>query len=261
MLTVSVPTRDTEPELLLRCVNSILASVGVDLRVIVVNDGGEPIDLPNDDRIVRYDLADNMGRYFCDSVVVEALRRRKDEYWTTLDSDDYVEPDHYARLIAHASDGVAVSPYWRHNPSKPAALQRPLAHRFGNPPSSFIHLFHWCAGVYRIDRVLLAGGISPQYRVGFDSLFGLMVVLTGHVDVVDEPGYHWCRRPTASLTTHPLTGFGSNLRVRTKRELSSLYLTAKRHTVNDPGRAIREAVPKELRARVLMHAARLRGVM
>ncbi len=241
-LVVSIPTWRTPPRLLARSVASALASDAEPL-VVLVEDGEDTdprFEPPTHDRLIRHRLAENRGRYFADAVVVGALA--PEQWWTPLDADDWVEPWHHSALLAAADPvGAAVSGYdradarngrrYQQNPSR-ARLQ-------GQPAEGFTHLAHWCSGVYRADRVARAGGIHPGFRVGFDTLFVLMLHLTGPVAVVEKGGYHWERRRSGSLTTAPETRFGSPHRIQAKERLVALYRHAWANRSVDPGRAIR----------------------
>lgn len=253
MLTVSMPTWNTPPELLHRAAASVLAS-DTELRLVVVDDQSpQPLKLPRDSRLIVHQLARNSGRYFADAVVISAL---DDGWWAVLDADDRVDPDHYGRILAAANNhGVAFSPYWRHQTGKPDLLQQPVTRKLKNLPRGFAHLAHWCSGIYRMDRVQRAGGIHPGFRVGFDTLFVLMVSRGGAVEVIDTPGYHWCRRDGDSLTTASDTRFGSPHRAKAKEQLRRIWA---RSWYVGPKDAIDETISKQLREQVEEEASRLR---
>ena len=260
MITVSIPTYATPPDLLDRAVRSALGQTGVDLRVVVVNDGGPKLDLPTDDRLTVYDLPVNRGRYFADAVVTRAIADRPDDWWAVLDADDWWEPGHLARLLPHAIDGAVVSTYIRHEVGRGAMRTEPsprIAKRPG-PRDGFAHLAHWCSGAWTVDRVMRAGGIHPGFRVGYDTQFVLMTWLTGEVGICRVPGYHWCRRSEGSLTTAKETRFGSPHRSRAKAQLVELYRDAHRWRDHDPGSRLRGSIAYEDRKEVERHALQLR---
>lgn len=261
MLTVSMPTWNTPEALLQRAVKSVLASEGVDLRLVVVRDGGERLPkLPSDSRLIVHERKHNDGRYYADSVVTEALGLSRKQLWTILDADDYVSPGHYQRLMRAQTthDGVTVSPYFRREPGRASRIISPQKRRLNSPDSVFRHVLHWAAGVYSLDRVHRAGGLHAGFRVGFDTLFVLMVRLTGPVGMIDTPGYNWERRPSGSLTTSSDTKFGSPHRVEAKRRLVALYERAYAAGPGNAGQVIRDDVPPNLRERVLIEAEDLR---
>ena len=261
MLTVSIPTWNTPDALVQRSVESVLASEGVALRLIVVRDGGAPLPpLPKDSRLIVHEREQNEGRYYSDSVVVEALGASRNQVWAVLDADDWVEPGHYARLVrAQAThDGAVVAPYRRREPGRPVRLVKPQERRLNAADGTFRHLIHWCAGAYRLDRVHRAGGVHAGFRVGFDTLFLLMLSLTGPVGTIATPGYNWERRREGSLTTSKDTRFGSPQRIEAKRRLVALYERAYAAGPSKAGQVIRDDVPPNLSERVLAEAVELR---
>ena len=258
-LVVSVPTFNTPEELLRRALDGLLAQTLEDLAVVVVNDGGTPLpSLPRDDRLVVHELPDNRGRYFADAVVTRALTSRPDVFWSPHDADDWSEPERFEKLLPAAVDGAVVAPYWRHQPGRVPKVQRPRVEAIASPTGRFVHLVHWCAGAYTVERVERAGGLHPGLRIGFDTLHTLMVVMTGPVAVHDEPAWHWHRRRTGSLTSEPATRVGSRARDRTRLHLRRLYERAWQRRHDDPGTTIRDDVTTELADEVDAHAARLR---
>lgn len=261
MLTVSIPTWRTPPELLERSVRSVLDSQDVDLRLVVVVDGEQRIPrLPADDRLIVHELATNRGRYFADAVVVEAVETSPDHAWAPLDADDWVDPRHYRRMTAalEGSDGVVVSSYWRREPGRRPKLVEPTRRLSMPADGTFRHLIHWCSGIYRADRVHLAGGVHPGYRVGYDTLFVLLLRMTGPVEVLRRPGYHWERRREGSLTTSPETRFGSPHRVEARRGLVDLHDRAWAAGPRRVGSVVRGDIRADLRADVLEESDRLR---
>lgn len=261
MLTVSIPTWRTPPDLLERSIRSVLASEDADLRLVVVVDGDQRMPrLPADHRLVVHELATNRGRYFADAVVVGAIGTSPDQSWAPLDSDDWVDPRHYGRMIQalDRSEGVVLSPYWRREPGRRSKLVEP-SRRLSTPhDGTFRHLMHWCAGIYRTDRVHLAGGVHPGYRVGYDTLFVLLLRMTGPIETLRRPGYHWERRREGSLTTSPETRFGSPHRVEARRGLVGLHDRAWAAEARRVGDVVRADIAADLREAVLEESTRLR---
>lgn len=259
-IVVSMPTFNTPEELLRRAVDGVLAQTLEDLALVVVNDGGRPLPaLPRDPRLVVHELPENRGRYFADAVVTRALAARPDAFWTPHDADDWSEPERLEKLLPAAVDGAVVAPYWRHQPQRPAVVQDVRRERVAQPTHRFAHLVHWSAGAYTVERLERAGGLHPGFRIGFDTLHTLMVALTGPVAVHDEPGFHWHRRTSGSLTSDPATRLGSRTRSRARIQLRSLYQRAWEERRRDPGRVVRDDVPAELHELVAEHAAKLEG--
>lgn len=261
MLFVTMPTFRTPPELLDRAVDSVLNSRDVDLHLIVLVDGDPKTRVARwNSRVTVFKLPDNRGRYFADAVGIAAASRVPGALWAPLDADDWVEPEHYARLAERIETGAVCSTYWRQNAQRVPRIQQPHIQRLRSAPPSFAHLFHWCSGMYSLDRVEAAGGIHPGFRVGFDTLFALMLVLTGPVNHVRTPGYHWHRRQSGSLTTSPATGFGSPQRVAARARLADLYKLAVA-AKDRPGDVIRRDIPASLADQVATEADRLWSVL
>lgn len=260
MLVVSMPTYRTPRELLDRAIDSVLQQTHRGLRLVVVNDGGEPLRrLPRSKRLVVYTLPRNYGRYFADAVVTRAIAVEPDWVWSVHDADDWSERDRYANLLPHMHEGAVMSSYWRDRSQRgkrTKILQQPVRDRLLNPRPGFTHIGHWVAGLYTSERVQRAGGIHPGFRVGFDTQFVRMVAMTGPINVVDMPQYWWCRRNAGSLTTSPDTRFGSPHRVAAKKRLMALDEKAW-NTPDDPGSVIRDDIDPAVADEVDHHAAML----
>lgn len=259
-LLVSMPTFNTPRKLLDRAVRSVLAQSHKDLVLVVVNDGGKQLSgMPSDSRLVVFDLPENRGRYFADAVTTEAIAMRPQMLWSVHDADDWSEPGRFENLLPYLADGVAVAPYWRHQTNRRTRewVQEPSRARLKQPAEGFVHLAHWCSGVFSSERVQRAGGIHPGFRVGFDTLFVRMVALTGPVGIGEHKGYHWCRRDGGSLTTAPETRFGSQHRAVAKARLVKLDAAAWELRAKDPGRVIRDDISPTLRVEVEEQARKL----
>lgn len=256
-LVVSMPTFRTPRDLLDRAVRSVLDQTYEDLLLVVVNDGGERLSgMPSDSRLMVWDMDRNRGRYFADAVVTRALSSRLDWLWSVHDADDWSEPERFDRLLPHAEDGAVISPYWRHQRGK-TWVQEPARDRVRKPTEGFVHIAHWVSGAYTVERVERAGGVHPGFRIGFDTLFVRMLVLTGPVGIAEDKGYHWCRRTSGSLTSSPETRFGSQRRAAAKQRLVRLDREAWDRRHEDPGSVIRESVKPEIGEQVEVEAGRL----
>lgn len=257
MLTVSVPSWQTPPELLHRALWSLLGQTVEDLAVVLVADG-EPVDLPRvlsrHPRLIVFQSDTNRGRYWCDAVVSAAA---PPGWFAVHDADDWSEPDRFARLLdVAAGTGAALAPYWTHQLDGGTSLRPPVLHR---PDGQMRHLGHWCSGVYSTDRIAEAGGIHPGFRVGFDTLHTGLLQLCGPISIDPTPGYHWQRRH-GSLSTHRDTGQGSKHREDTRRRLRRLYRRAydAARAGHDIGAVVRDDIPAGLAAEVARHAEVLR---
>ena len=248
MLYVSMPTFHTPRRLLQRAVRSVLAQTYPDLRLVVVCDGDRTVDLSafDDHRLIRFDLSKNRGRYFADATVLAALN--DDDWWSPHDSDDWSEPDRFEHLMAAAQHtGAAVAPHWSHRGERRTLSMPKMA------GTGFRFTAHWCTGVYRKDVVLGIGGLGPQFRVGYDTLFTSLLPMVYDVAVDPVPGYHWVRRQN-SLTTSNGTSFHSALREQTKMELRRMYDEAGHG--HRRGRSVADIIANQCPAAVLAEVQR-----
>lgn len=257
-ILVSMPTFNTPRKLLERAISSVLSQSHRDVLLVVVNDGGRKIEgLKADSRLVIFDLPENRGRYFADAVTSEAIAMQPHRIWSVHDADDWSEPDRFERLLPEMDRGAVVASYWREGVNRNRMAQEPSRARIRKPADGFVHLAHWCTGLYTSERVQLAGGIHPGFRVGFDTQFVRMVALTGPVGISEHKAYHWCRRESGSLTTSQGTRFGSPHRAEAKAKLIRMDRAAWDSRQKDPGGVIRDDVAPALVVEVANHASRL----
>jgi glycosyltransferase involved in cell wall biosynthesis len=253
ILTVSMPTYNTDPKLLKRAVNSVLKQDYPNLRLVVINDAGGKIKLPKDNLIFSLDLKENKGRYFCDAVTLLSL---DDGWFAVHDSDDWSESGMYSALMDAAQDnGAAFGPYWRHEIGKDPYVWQIKE----NPRKRFLTRVSWVSGVCSVERMWQAGGINPSFRVGFDTLSTLLVMRTGKFGRIDTPFYHYEKTP-GSLTMSKDTGMKTKMREESRRRLTFLYnraqidLRRKKQLKN----LIYMTAPPELRAEAEDYANQLR---
>lgn len=260
-VTVSMATYNTPPDLLHLAIGSVLTQTHRDLRLIVVNDGGDPLPpMPRDSRLTVVDLPTNRGRYFVDAAVLATI---DDGAFAILDADDRLHPEHLDRLLDRLpeGDGVAVGPYLRLDPGETTPTHRPVNRELLlREGARWGHITHWCAGLSTVDRVRAAGGILPVPKVGFDTLHLLLLAMTGPVTVTEEATYTWVRRH-GSLTSDRRTGFHSSAREQAKRTLMRVHAEAVR--ARREGRPIPPILdrrwPDPLRAAVANAADRVRS--
>lgn len=248
-LTIGVPfVGDTQ--MLTQCVKSLLAQTHKDLRVLVIGDGQAPRLRTRDSRVHVYKLPENRGSYFARAV---ALAATDTSHHGVVDSDDWVDPAWAETLLATGGDAVQHGSRWQETDGQDPHVQawqharRPLATR----------LLHYSShtGIYRTDRMRAAGGYSPAFRVGYDSLLSAVLRLLGPVSVVDEPLYHR-RLHGASLSHAPGTRIGSPERVKVREVLDVAYRKAYRMRAH-PARVrefVAELTPDHLWDEVAHHA-------
>ncbi len=107
LVSVIVRTRD-RPDLLREAVGSLAESTYRKVEVIVVNDGGAPVDLPTFDlQVQMVALPENQGRA---AAADAGIRAACGELVGFLDDDDLVAPEHIATLVAaHKGAGVRLA--------------------------------------------------------------------------------------------------------------------------------------------------------
>jgi glycosyltransferase involved in cell wall biosynthesis len=216
LLTVSIPTYNTDPRLLKRAISSVLKQDYENIRLVVINDGGKKPKLPEDSRVFTIDLEENRGRYFCDAVTLLSL---DGGYFAVHDSDDWSEKNMYSSLMSAAKEtGAAYAPYWRHEIGKDPYVWQIK----DNPKKKFITRVSWVSGVYSVERMWRAGGINPSFRVGFDTLHTLLMMRTGKFGKVDNPFYHY-EKNSGSLTMSRDTGMKTKIRLDAKKRLIFLH--------------------------------------
>ena len=104
LISIIVPIYNTE-EYLLRCVNSLRTQVYSRLEIILVDDGstdgsGELCDrLASEDARIRVLHKENGGSSSARNLGISVA---KGEYIGFVDSDDFIEPDMYERLLKNA---------------------------------------------------------------------------------------------------------------------------------------------------------------
>ncbi|SFO50203.1 Methyltransferase domain-containing protein [Geodermatophilus obscurus] len=273
-VTLSLPYYRAE-DTIVGAVQSALAQTHRDLRLVVINDGDPRSPWPllehvDDERLVRFDLDTNHGRYFADAVVLAAT----DSPWFGVqDADDWSETERVARYLSalrerhaefaigaqqlHAGGRVSVETNDR--------VLEPLSERMR-------HIGHHC-GLADTDVLRSIGGIHPGYRFGYDTLLVNLLRMAAPVAHVGEPLHHR-RRHSGSLTSSPETGIGSPARLAAQRRLSALYQRARRchqdylagaidrtELRRRIGRLIRDDVDPPTATAVSAAAARLRQVL
>lgn len=286
-IVVSIPTYNTPPVLLRRSVQSVLQQTHDDVLVVVVWDGGSrtPLGL-SDARLIEFGWEENYGRFFADAVVTQALALRENVLWKPHDADDWSEPYALELLAKSQVDGVSFSPHFIHETGREPRVQRlneRILHRPRKPrrlhtarmiarklkrggvriPSQITNVVSggasWCSGLYSLERVARAGGVHPEFRTSYDSMFVRLVAKTGGVGFTMVPTYHYDRRGTESLTKSRKSSTGSKMRERNFQRLVVLDTTAWR--ADDPGDAVRASINQSIAAQVTRFADELESVL
>lgn len=262
LITVSMPIYRMPPEILRRAVESVLAQTERRIRVILVNDGGPPVEAwapladLDDPRIVRFDLPTNHGRYYADAVTLAACATM---WWSPHDSDDWSEPDRLARLLAlSAGADVVLGAQWVHGSrEKTQTRERP---REWTGPDPALRWYGHMAALWSPAWLRSVGGPHPGYRVGYDTVMTGLAHLCGRVATLEDPLYHRCWR-MGSLTKAPETGMGSPHRQAAAVALRDLWAQAVEAGPAGAGRVILSSVAADDLAAVAVDAERLRAAL
>lgn len=190
-----------------RAVRSILAQTHRDLACVVIGDGEVP-PLPPiaDDRLVVYSYPVNRGVYFAQDVAVWSSPF---EWYAIVAADDWVDPDHIARLVEHNAD-MACGALRYHNdhfcPGDPGHERC---------EGSIVRKAYE-VGIYRTERYREIGAHNPGERLGQDSLTLKVMRLVAPVGATTEPTYNRLGR-AGSLCTDPATDVRSAARIEMRR--------------------------------------------
>jgi len=239
-ITVAVPYYGC-PELVEKCVRSILAQTVRDIAVVVIGDGEDPpLGSVRDSRLEVYRLPENRGAYFAQQV---ALTATPFPWYAPIGADDWIEPDHLERLVAVGGDAVITGAVWFHD-------------RAGRVS---VHEGGYEVGLFATSRLLELGGHNPAERIGQDTLMIRLLRLTGELRATHHPTYHRVKRE-GSLMTSPLTGKGTPYRNDMRRRNRIVLAECERIRAVDLIRRYREGlVPAFIADEVAEHASRLRA--
>lgn len=178
-----------------QAVECALAQEGVDVRVLVGNDGDEPPSLPADPRAVLVNFPDNLGAPLTQQAM---LLGSPFGWYAPHGADDWAEPAYLARLLARGTPANGSGAIWHDLPGGGRDLVRDTAH------AEF--------GVFEAELLRAVGGYGIDRRCGQDTLlFEQILPRVAPVAWMTEPLYHKRIRP-GSLTAAPETGFGSPYR-------------------------------------------------
>jgi glycosyltransferase involved in cell wall biosynthesis len=222
-ITVSLPYFRCRPYLR-RAVESILGQTHGDLTLIVLNDGDEtePWDLLadiKDDRLVRFDLDSNRGRYFADAV---ALIATQDQYFMVQDADDWSSPSRAEKTYEALRENRADAAFCAVTEYRPRRrVTRSYAKCTEPPPPQLTDVAKYPAGIYR-THALRTVGCYAGFRIGYDTLLLGLLSMSGRIAYVAEPLYNRSFR-AESLTSSPHTGRDSAARRIAQAQLEALY--------------------------------------
>jgi hypothetical protein len=149
LVSVIIPTY-IRNRFLKKAVQSVLDQTMQDFEIIVINDGGEKLELDfNDQRIIGYDLEKNSG---VSSARNEGIRLAKGKYICFLDSDDYFFKHHLkvtTNLLENSNFDLVYTDSYRATLTKEGDWYK-VAERILFILMNMIQIYYW----YKILRLL-----------------------------------------------------------------------------------------------------------
>jgi glycosyltransferase involved in cell wall biosynthesis len=214
-------------------------------RIIVINDGDRSspwsvLSDIEDPRLIRFDMSENRGPYFCLAVALEAT---DDQFFLVQDADDWSAPHriscllqllqaqntHYAfstqrQFIQHRAGGLVIKglEFSRVKDIRPSAdLKYIMPHH----------------GLFRVSALRRLGGYFAGFKFGYDLFLMNVMLMAGTVSWSPEYLY-WRRLRTGSLTQSIDTGIESIARKMVRARLNALYREIYTDYINFLGRRL-----------------------
>lgn len=236
---VTVPYWQT-PDHVERCVRSILAQTHRDLVCLVIGDGDEPqLDI-RDERLIVHSYRTNRGAYFAQDVAIWASPF---EWYAIVGSDDWIEPDHIARLLAYDADMAAGAVYGHGD-------RFCRNHEGHTRCRGLVIRKAYEVGIYRTERYREIGGHNPAERIGQDSLTLRVMRLVAPVGATSVPTYNRLFRP-GSLCTSPETDRHSVARRAMRARNRAIVADCEAIAAATPDRSERAATIRAYRDRLV----------
>ena len=195
-MDVVIPVRDGG-RLLRRAVDSVLAQQGVDVRVVVVDDGsrdGAPQRLRQDPRLT---VVPSRGRGIADALNT-GFATGSAPFVARQDADDVSLPGRLARQVAHleAHPGIGLV-----GTGFEVLVGRRTVAVMAPGPAGMLKRNPLCAGSVVVRRAVhaAAGGYRRQFALSSDYDMWLRYAELSGVSVLPEPGYRY--RLTSSMVT------------------------------------------------------------
>lgn len=248
-----------------RAVDSILNQTHGDVQLVVVNDGD--FDDPpwpylndiEDPRLVRFDLAENHGRFFVDQVIFEATRP---SWWALQDPDDQALPQRFEVMLELAQNtGMAIAPRreFRNGTSQLVATNLNMEPR----PRRMRHIIGYGSAVIDGWRIEQVGGFHAGVRVAYDTYLMNACMLLGPTARYSRPLQYKYRDNPDSLTQSKQTGLASPYRRSVRKRLDSLWAQTweRHHRREEIASHLRDDIPPDVRDEASMYADKLRCVL
>lgn len=193
---VVIPVRDGG-RLLRRAVDSVLAQEGVDVHVIVVDDGsrdGAPQRLEPDSRLT---VVANRGRGIADGLET-GFATGTAPYVARQDADDVSLPGRLRRQVAHLEENPGIGLV---STGFEVLVGRRTVAVMNPGPAGMLARNPLCAGSTMVRREVheQAGGYRREFALSSDYDMWLRYAEVSGVTVLPEPGYRY--RLTSSMVT------------------------------------------------------------
>jgi glycosyltransferase involved in cell wall biosynthesis len=200
------------------------------VRIVVVNDGDPDSPWPvladiADSRLVRFDLPENRGPYFCLAVTAMAT---DDPFFLVQDADDLSSPrrvEALLELLDREQADFAFSSVARFRNGRGSECV-PEAQWFVSPPDATPKpTLQWTVphlGLFKTASIEAVGGYFGGFRFGYDLFLTNILMMLGTIAWTPEPLY-WHRVRAGSLTTARQTGHGSAQRQLLRDDMEAIY--------------------------------------
>jgi len=227
-------------EYIRRSVESLLNQTYRDLTVVVANDGDA--DPPwselasiRDDRLIRFEMAQNRGPYFVTSVVLQASNA---PYLLIQDADDWSDRTRVSallRALQHDQSSFAISAQTlyceQEGKLQPSAVRWTEVSMAPQPPRRFMlnptitSEFLYRAphhGLFRSQALRDVGGYYIGLSLSYDRLVTNLLLMTGTASHIETSLYFRLIR-TSSLTHSPATAWNSERGIREFEQCERIY--------------------------------------
>lgn len=237
MISVIIPAYNVA-DYIEKCLHSVFTQTYDDLEVIVINDGStdhtaELLKPFMSDQRLKYIDQKNAG---VTSARNNGIAAATGEYITFVDSDDYLEPMMYEKLLSaltEADADVAACDYnllyddrTDHNYSgiknETVMIDAPdyfFRYAACNRPNNYI----WTR-LYKADIIKKSGVRFENFRLGDDTLFNFKLLpFLNKIAYVEGGMYHYLQRPNSNIYTVAKKGNLAKVYADTFAELVSHY--------------------------------------
>ena len=217
LISVVVPAYNVEPYIG-KCLDSVLLQTYHDLEVIVINDGStdgtaEVIRRFTSDSRVKYIDQANAGVSAARNVGIEAA---KGKYLAFVDSDDYLEPDMYAKLhavlVSAGADIAACNYNLIYDDHEDRQYSKMRDETVNVCDDVYGYFVKYCAcpkpnnyiwtRLYDAELVKRSGVRFERYRLGDDTLFNFKLLPHIHqIAVISDGLYNYFQRGDSNVYT------------------------------------------------------------